>query len=109
MARSRESGTGAGGALVMQAAERKRRFERRVRRVAGPRWPAPWVTMKRSMTDGESTTSGRNSRPTEVAKVPSLPAANSRALARAGFAWLAAIATACGRRRPPRADNERGA
>ena len=44
MARSRESGTGAGGAFVMLAADKLRRFERSVRRVAGPN-AAPAVTM----------------------------------------------------------------
>jgi len=105
--RSRESGTGAGGALVTQAAERKRRFERRVRLVAGP-WSAPWVTMKRSITDGVSTSAGCNSRPTEVAKDPSLPAAKSRALARTGLLGCAAITTALAKAATS-GDNERGA
>ncbi len=52
----------------------KRRFERKVRLVAGLS-PAPSLTMKRSISEGENTTSGSGSRPTEVAKVSTLAAA----------------------------------
>lgn len=61
--------------------------------MAGPS-AAVSVTMKRSMSEGVSTTSGTSSRPTEVAKVPNLAAANNSALVRAalrGSAFVTAL------------------
>jgi len=49
--------------------------------------------MKRSMSEACSTTGGSNSRPTEVAKVPSRPAAKSSALARATLLGSTAATT----------------
>ncbi|HUZ08697.1 MAG TPA: hypothetical protein VMU76_00810 [Acidimicrobiales bacterium] len=48
---------------------------------------------KRSIVAGDSTTAGHSSRPTEAAKAPSFPAANSNALARAGLCGAAFATT----------------
>jgi hypothetical protein len=66
-----------------------RQLVRSVRRV-GAETARSLETMKRSMTGGQKTTSGRSSRPAAAAKPASLLAANSHALARslvAGAAW----------------------